>query len=69
MSVADEQERNPMTHEQSKRVIQAMDETQRMLAKLETAYDRRPDHLRTDEDRKLIDFHHRHVAKLAAMLA
>lgn len=57
-----------MTQEQHRRVNQAMTETQQMLAKLEAAYERRPAHLRTDEDRNLIAFHHRHIAKLTAML-
>jgi hypothetical protein len=57
-----------MTPEQTRRVIQAMGETQRMLAKFEIAYDRRPEHLRTDEDRKLINFYRNHVAKLTDIL-
>lgn len=58
-----------MNADQYRRTIQAMDKTQRMLAKLEAAYERRPAHLRTDDDRKLISFYRGHVAKLAAMLA
>lgn len=50
------------------RIIQALNETQRMLEKLETQYERRPEHLRTDDDRNLIGFYRQHVVKLAGML-
>jgi len=50
------------------RIIQAMNDTQRMLAKLEAQYERRPEHLRTDEDRGLICFYRQHVTKLATMM-
>ena len=57
-----------MTNQQILRVVAAMNETQQMLAKFETAYGRRPEHLRTNEDRKLIDFYRNHAVKLAAIL-
>jgi hypothetical protein len=50
------------------RIIQALSETQRTLEKLETAYARRPDHLRTEEDQSLIDFYRNHAKKLTGML-
>ena len=50
------------------RILQALTETQQMLAKLEGRYDRRPAHLRTDDDRALIEFYRGHAAKLTAML-
>lgn len=57
-----------MTQDQRRRTVHAMTETQQMLEKLETQYERRPEHLRTDDDRDLIGFYRGHVAKLAAML-
>lgn len=57
-----------MTQNQLGRTIRAMRETKQMLENLELRYGRRPEHLQTDEDRRLIDDYRKHVAKLTAML-
>lgn len=50
------------------RVVKALNETQQMLEKLENKYTQRPEHLRTLEDSKLINFYRNHVAKLTSIL-
>jgi len=57
-----------MTEAQQRRVVQAMAETQTMLERLEQRYGRRQEHLQTDDDRQLIAFYRKHVAKLTKML-
>lgn len=57
-----------MTTEQKRRTVEALAETHRMLEKFEGQYARRPEHLRTDEDRRMISFYRGHTVKLTNML-
>jgi len=57
-----------MTPEKLRRVNRALYETDKMREKLERAYALRPAHLRTDDDRNLIEFYRGHCARLTDML-